>query len=258
MDAVASLYQRNSLLKMVERTAREIFTPLTIAGGIRSIEDIRDLLNAGADKISINTAAVENPKLLSQAAKVFGSQCIVSSIAAFRKDKGDAVALNYKVPTTVECFYLSICKFFNYVQKELDVNIEIAAHPKSNHPPYPDYFGGRKTLRGDTFGMINNSQLVMTHSSTSIQFAILLKKPIIFLTTRELENDKLFSGLINAYAQSLGKKPINIDKPLAIDWEKELHVDEKKYDDYIELYIKKRGSEELNTWQILADRLKDI
>jgi imidazole glycerol-phosphate synthase subunit HisF len=88
MDAVASLYQRNSLLEMVKKTASEIFVPLTVAGGIRKLEDIRDLLNAGADKVSINTAAVENPELLSQAAKVFGSQCIVSSIAAFRKEKG--------------------------------------------------------------------------------------------------------------------------------------------------------------------------
>jgi imidazole glycerol-phosphate synthase subunit HisF len=88
MDAVASLYQRNSLLKMVEKTASEIFIPLTVAGGIRNIEDIRDLLKAGADKVSINTAAVENPELLSRAAKVFGSQCIVSSIAAFRKENG--------------------------------------------------------------------------------------------------------------------------------------------------------------------------
>jgi imidazole glycerol-phosphate synthase subunit HisF len=88
MDVVASLYQRNSLLNMVKRTASEIFIPLTVAGGVRNVEDVRNLLNAGADKVSINTAAVENPKLLSQTAKIFGSQCIVSSIAAFRKGKG--------------------------------------------------------------------------------------------------------------------------------------------------------------------------
>jgi imidazole glycerol-phosphate synthase subunit HisF len=87
MDVVASLYQRNSLLKIVQQTASEIFIPLTVAGGIRNIEDIRNLLNAGADKVSINTTAVKNPELLSNAAKVFGSQCIVSSIAAFRKER---------------------------------------------------------------------------------------------------------------------------------------------------------------------------
>ena len=87
-DAVASLYRRNSLLDIVQKTAAKIFIPLTVAGGIRSIDDIRSLLRAGADKIAINTAATENPKLLYEAARIFGSQCIVSSIEAFRKDDG--------------------------------------------------------------------------------------------------------------------------------------------------------------------------
>ena len=169
--------------------------------------------------------------------------------------KGDALALNYKSPTTVKNFYPSICKFFNHVEKELDASIEIAAHPKSNHPLYPDYFEGRKTLRGDTFGMIQNSKLVMTHMSTSIQFAILLKKPIIFLTTRELENDSLHSEYIKGFANYFGKKPINIDEPLNMDLEKEMYIDEKLYEGYIDLYIKKRGTEELNTWQILTNRI---
>lgn len=87
-DAVASLYRRNSLLDIIERTAREIFIPLTVAGGIRSIENIRTILRAGADKVAINTAAVENPQLLKEASKIFGSQCIVSSIEVFRKESG--------------------------------------------------------------------------------------------------------------------------------------------------------------------------
>lgn len=87
-DAVASLYRRNSLLDIVRRTAEKVFIPLTVAGGIRSIEDVRQLLRAGADKVAINTAAVENPKLLTDAAKVFGSQCIVSSIEFYRHDDG--------------------------------------------------------------------------------------------------------------------------------------------------------------------------
>ncbi len=87
-DAVASLYRRNSLLDIIRRTAGEIFIPLTVAGGIRSIEDIREILRAGADKVAINTAATENPSLLKEAAKIFGSQCIVSSIEAFRTDSG--------------------------------------------------------------------------------------------------------------------------------------------------------------------------
>ena len=84
-DAVASLYLRNSLHDIVRKTADNIFVPLTVAGGIRSVKNIRELLRAGADKVAINTAATQNPKLLEEAAKAFGSQCIVSSIEAFRK-----------------------------------------------------------------------------------------------------------------------------------------------------------------------------
>jgi len=88
MDAVASLYGRNSLLDIVERTAREIFIPLTVGGGLRSVEDIRTVLRAGADKVSINTAAIGRPELIREAAQAFGSSTIVVSIEAMRKLDG--------------------------------------------------------------------------------------------------------------------------------------------------------------------------
>jgi imidazole glycerol-phosphate synthase subunit HisF len=84
VDIVASLYERNSLLGLVERTAASIFVPLTVAGGIRSVEDIHRLLRAGADKVAINTAAIRRPELLTEASRVFGSQCIVLSVEAKR------------------------------------------------------------------------------------------------------------------------------------------------------------------------------
>ena len=87
-DAVASLYQRNSLKEIVSKTAKEIFIPLTVAGGLRSVEDIRDILRAGADKVAINTAAVADPELIRKASMTFGSQCIVVSIEAKRLDNG--------------------------------------------------------------------------------------------------------------------------------------------------------------------------
>jgi cyclase len=84
-DTVASLYRRNSLLDIIRETARRVFIPMTVAGGIRSIEQIREILRAGADKVAINTAAVENPGLIQEAVRRFGSQCIVASLEVFRQ-----------------------------------------------------------------------------------------------------------------------------------------------------------------------------
>lgn len=82
LDITASSDRRNILIDVVERTAENVFVPLTVGGGIRDLEDIRRILKAGADKISINTAAVKNPTLVREAADRFGSQCIVVAIDA--------------------------------------------------------------------------------------------------------------------------------------------------------------------------------
>ena len=87
-DVVASLYGRNSLLDIVERTARETSIPLTVGGGIRTLEDIRNLLRAGADKVAINTAAVARPDFVREAALAFGSSTIVVAIEAIRESDG--------------------------------------------------------------------------------------------------------------------------------------------------------------------------
>ena len=84
LDITASHENRGTILGVVERTAEQCFIPLTVGGGIRTLEDIRRLLKAGADKISINTAAVKNPILVESAAKKFGSQCVVVALDARR------------------------------------------------------------------------------------------------------------------------------------------------------------------------------
>lgn len=88
LDITASHEKRGIMIHIVERTAEQVFMPLTVGGGIRTIDDIRDLLNAGADKVSINTAAVENPDFVKRAADKFGSQCIVVAIDAKMKNGG--------------------------------------------------------------------------------------------------------------------------------------------------------------------------
>jgi cyclase len=85
LDITASHENRKTILDVVGRTAEQVFMPLTVGGGVRTLEDIRALLNAGSDKVSINTAAVERPEFVKAAAERFGTQCIVSAIDAKRR-----------------------------------------------------------------------------------------------------------------------------------------------------------------------------
>ena len=91
-DVVASLYERNSLHEFISRTAKEIFVPLTVGGGLRTLEDISAALAVGADKVSINTAAISNPDLVQQAALRFGSSTIVIAIEAIQQPDGSYLA----------------------------------------------------------------------------------------------------------------------------------------------------------------------
>tara|TARA_Y100001958_G_scaffold159622_1_gene162034 strand:+ start:1540 stop:2382 length:843 start_codon:yes stop_codon:yes gene_type:complete len=86
IDIVASLYGRNSLLEIISKTSKKIFIPLTVSGGLRTIEDVRNALNAGADKVALNTAVIKNPNLISDLSNQFGSSTIVVSIEAKKND----------------------------------------------------------------------------------------------------------------------------------------------------------------------------
>lgn len=85
LDIVASLYGRSKLTEIVRRSAQNVFVPMTVGGGVRSVDDVRELLRAGADKVAVNTAAVRRPELISEIARKFGSQCMVLSIEAKRQ-----------------------------------------------------------------------------------------------------------------------------------------------------------------------------
>ncbi len=107
LDITASHEARDIMIDVVRRTAEQVFMPLTVGGGVRTIEDIRDLLNAGSDKVSINSAACRNPEFVREAARRFGSQCIVVNIDPKRVSKGDTVVWEVhinggRVPTGLE------------------------------------------------------------------------------------------------------------------------------------------------------------
>ena len=98
LDVSASKQGRSTMLEVVRRTADQVFIPLTVGGGVRSVDDVRELLRAGADKVSVNTAAIKNPEVLREMAEVFGAQCIVLSVDA-RRCRGEFAPSGYEVTT---------------------------------------------------------------------------------------------------------------------------------------------------------------
>jgi cyclase len=92
MDVVASLYERNSLHSIISETAKSIFIPITVGGGLRSISDIKEVLRVGADKVCLNTAVIKNPNLIKDAARMFGSSTIVIAIEAIKEADGRYLA----------------------------------------------------------------------------------------------------------------------------------------------------------------------
>ncbi len=111
LDITASVERRGTLVAMVERVADALFIPFTVGGGVRSVDDFRAILRAGADKVSLNTAAVDSPALIAEAAEKFGSQCVVVAIDAKREAKGEkreanSEITNYQLPIT--CYWWEV------------------------------------------------------------------------------------------------------------------------------------------------------
>lgn len=94
LDITASSDNRHTVTQMVNRVAKEVFIPFTVGGGIRTVENFREILNAGADKVAVNSAAIKNPRLIADAAAKFGSQCVVCAIDAKKSESGWEVYLN--------------------------------------------------------------------------------------------------------------------------------------------------------------------
>jgi len=105
LDITASKEKRGMILEVIQRAADELFLPLTVGGGIRSIEDVQKTLRAGADKVSMNTSAVENPDLISEAARAFGTQCIVTAIDVKRRTENCEDKSLISLPDGSSCWY---------------------------------------------------------------------------------------------------------------------------------------------------------
>jgi hypothetical protein len=168
--------------------------------------------------------------------------------------------MGIEFPISPDNYYPKICNFFKILEKNMNTQIVIAAHPKSDYENTPDYFCGRTIIKGETARLVKESSFAIAHMSTSINFAVLYHKPIVFITTDELQkmtSGKNITGLyIQVIASELGKMPINIDHISGFNWDEEMGINEDAYLRYRNLYIKKPRTPEKPMWEIYCSYIQ--
>lgn len=154
-------------------------------------------------------------------------------------------------------YFPSLVKFFDQLELELGMPVKIAAHPRSDYNSAPGVFGGRELLSGETARLVKNSSLVIAHYSYAVNFAVLYKKPLIFITTDELKAS-FRRAATEAISSHFGKSPINVDRNNRINWKKEMNIDTGVYDQYMFDFIKKPGTPKQLFWQVVGGQAKQI
>ena len=154
-------------------------------------------------------------------------------------------------------YYPALCDYFDKFESQHKLQIIIAAHPKSDYENHPDYFSGRQIIRGSTAELVKEAKVVLLHSSTSVNFAVLFRKPMLFLTTHALNSSpqrKFQEPMIAHFKQT----PVNVNMPYRFEENNIMPIDNDLYDDDIDKYIKAKESPCELSWQIFSDRIKLI
>ncbi len=144
---------------------------------------------------------------------------------------------------------------FQKLGEALNCDVKIAAHPRSDYDKKIIKYS-LPILKDQTYELIKQSIVVVSHGSTSLQWAIIMRKPIILVTTDEMCKST-FNQTTDAFAFALGIDVINLNRiPKNFDWKSQLFVDDTKYQNYVETYIKQPGSPEKPVWEIVIDRIE--
>lgn len=170
------------------------------------------------------------------------------------------ISSDTKPYVTEDCYYPVIDLGLNEMAKSLKLNIKIAAHPRSNYAAKQKKYN-QLILENKTFELIRGADLVVAHASTALGWAVIMKKPIIFVTTDEIQNAsyaKNYAKNIDNFATILGKKVVNLSQLSSVNnWSDYLNIDNEKYEKYIENYIKTKGSPDKLAWDIVIEHIEN-
>lgn len=153
-------------------------------------------------------------------------------------------------------YYEGLNRFFDFIEQNAKLPVIVAAHPRARYDQRPDYFRGRRVVQFKTSELVAGAEFVIAHETRSINFAVMFRKPVIFLTSDEIEEKTVYGSYIRNFAATLGKKPLNVDGRIECDLDKELVIDEERYREYFENYIKIPGTPEKPYWEVVADKIE--
>jgi hypothetical protein len=185
-----------------------------------------------------------------------GSVVFVDQDYCFHRD---FLYVDIPTPVTPNKYFPVIRRSLKKIGEAFGASVEVAAHPRSSyHLPGREYFEDIPVQLGKTAQLIRGAKVVVGHYSTSLQLAVLFNKPIVFLTTDQVEASE-WSAVIPTFAAALGKKPVNVDRdPELVDWREAARVDAGSYAAYRRKYIKLDGSPERPYWEIVAHALDGL
>lgn len=159
--------------------------------------------------------------------------------------------------TTAERFFPAINRMFSAVEHHFGIPVVVAAHPRSNYDE-EDYFNGRRVVKGCTPELVQDALFVLAHASTSISFAVLFNKPVVLLTSDDINRDVRMNSVVRNFADQLGSPLINIDLETTVDYEEwnGLEIDRRKYEKYKDNYLKTPGSPDVPIWELVTRELQ--
>jgi hypothetical protein len=229
-----------------------------IAGGRGSINDENQLLDT---KLSIIwTHSLDYDIFLSNESQINNvSNRTISKGYVLFLDEYQPFHSDYlyqKNPPKIDpiVYYRELDLLFALIEKKENCEVVIAAHPRSQYDKHPDYFKGRKCIKGETINLVKNSNYVILHMSTSISFAVLYNKPLVFIKSSIIE--EWYGPTIDFMAKLFSKFPISIDKKYTYsEIKKNLKIQLNDYINYKEVYIKSPNSENIMSWQIFSNHI---
>ncbi|MDA7579151.1 hypothetical protein N8725_00850 [Alphaproteobacteria bacterium] len=158
---------------------------------------------------------------------------------------------------TSDTYFPDLCSAFDKIESFFDVKIIICSHPTANKSLLSELYGGREVVTGKTSNNVRSCVFCIAHHSTSISYAVMNKKPIIFITTNSIEQSSL-AYKISKYASLFGKIKKNVSEEFTLDLVKDLEVDETAYHDYMNYFIKSDNSYDGKFWEIVSEKIKSI